>query len=507
MPVLFQQVVAADSKYTFTNDPSCTVWDIHNDNPYNMGISLGRDTGILNADYYASPHSILYGVVAPGSNKYTIGGVKFTGTIYLYTQTPLSAATTDLSSAPASSITVIGYPNGSNPSSSTSLNRMSTIAKAINTNPGSTTEKPIFSATVGFGATVSQFQLLSIFNPPNSGVNFTFYAARAFSSDTTLPIVELITKLGADLNLPTAVAAVSHSGETNPPVSFSHCTATDSATGWTLSGNPVVEVMDLQANVTQDFLSFPDSVVLTPGASLTVALVQSGAGTPNKVVRLTMKWTEDIPVVQQGGVPTSIATQIIQDGQPAGNPLVESTPAGGPQGVLLTNDGKLTLGGNATFAGTFNEFFGNTQVDGIFAVLNSLQLNQAGTPVNGTSGNYTVSKVVWGAGLKILALSFNGYINNVSTDVLFPATMFRYACLPLVTAFTGLTFTFKNGVTGLAGRVLTALGTGAAAGSDAPATAFFPNSIYYAGGATAADRLTVGTSTTGVQGIVLVIGF
>lgn len=396
MPVIFQEVVTADSKYTLTNSPVNTVFDVHNDNPFNFGISFGRDTGIQGADYYASPHSILYGVMAPGSNKYTIGGVKFNGTIYMYTQTPLSATTTDLSSAPASSITVIGYPPGGNPSGSTSLSRMQTIAKAVNTNPGSTTEKPMFSATVGFGSTLTKHQVLNVFNPLNSGVSYTLYSVRAFTSSSTPGVRAFIALFtGADLNLTTPVQAVSHAGSALPPVSTAHCTAWDSDT--LLTGTDI-EDLNPQTNLTEDFLAFPDSYTLLPGNNLRVVMDDPTA--IGKVVRLTMKWSEDIVIPPVGGIPMGIATSVQQDGQPAGNPLVESTPAGGPQGVFLTNNGNLTLAGNlivGTLAGAYTNVkgfgaTGNGTIDDTAAIQLAINAAQAiGGCVFFPPGTYLIS--------------------------------------------------------------------------------------------------------------------
>jgi hypothetical protein len=197
--------------------------------------------------------------------------------------------------------------------------------------------KPIFAATVGFGSTATKYQAVNIFNPPGSGVNFTFFAARCFTNDSTTPAVNLILLNGADLNLGIAVPAVSHTGAASPPVSFAHCTAEDVVVA---HGGTIIEVMDMAQNITQDFLDFPDGVTLAPGNNLYMQLT---SGTAAHVVRLTMKWSEDVAVAPAGGVPTSIATSVIQDGQPSGNPLVESTPAGTGQTVLLTTDGILTL--------------------------------------------------------------------------------------------------------------------------------------------------------------------
>lgn len=131
--IIFQQVVAADTKYNFANQPNLTLFDVHNDSPLNMGVSFGRDTGIQQADYYTSPHSILYGIGPVGSAQRAIGGVKWNGTIYIYTQTPMGGGTTNLSSAPASQITVIGYATGYNPSGTTSLARMTNTGNPVST--------------------------------------------------------------------------------------------------------------------------------------------------------------------------------------------------------------------------------------------------------------------------------------------------------------------------------------------------------------------------------------
>lgn len=130
MPVIFQEVVSADQTYSFSNDVSNVLFDIHNDSPYNMGVSFGRDVGsILGCDTYTSPQSILYGLPAPGG-VYSVGGSRFNGKIYLYTQTPLGGES-DFSSSPAQSITVIGYPVGSAPGGSTSLNRVTNVGNSV----------------------------------------------------------------------------------------------------------------------------------------------------------------------------------------------------------------------------------------------------------------------------------------------------------------------------------------------------------------------------------------
>lgn len=131
--IIFQKVVANDAKYNFSNPANMTVYDAHNDSPYNMGISFGRDTGIQQADYYTSPHSVLYGIGPLGNAQRSVGGAKWNGTVYIYTQTPLGGGPSNLSSVPASQITVIGYPTGYNPTGTTSLNRWNNIGNPVST--------------------------------------------------------------------------------------------------------------------------------------------------------------------------------------------------------------------------------------------------------------------------------------------------------------------------------------------------------------------------------------
>lgn len=135
--ILFKQLVAADTKYTFTNQANCVTFDVSNDTPFNMGVSFGKDTGADNADYFTSPHSILTGI-KPQGNAPSINGVRWTGTIYIYTETPLGTGATNLATAPAFQITVIGYPVRYQPSGSTSLSRMTSTPNMVNTSVSST---------------------------------------------------------------------------------------------------------------------------------------------------------------------------------------------------------------------------------------------------------------------------------------------------------------------------------------------------------------------------------
>jgi hypothetical protein len=137
--IIFQSVVTGDNKYKFSNQANLTSFDVHNDSPYNVGVSFGVDTGIQNADYYTSAHSYLLGIGPLGSSQRSIGGVKFNGTIYVYTQTPAGGGTTNIASVPASQITVIGYPTNSNPINTASMSRWNNIGNPVQSIMGGAT--------------------------------------------------------------------------------------------------------------------------------------------------------------------------------------------------------------------------------------------------------------------------------------------------------------------------------------------------------------------------------
>lgn len=137
--IIFQSVVTGDNKYKFSNQANLTSFDIHNDSPYNVGVSFGVDTGIQNADYYTSAHSYLLGIGPLGSSQRSIGGVKFNGTIYVYTQTPQGGGTTNIASVPASQITAIGYPTNSNPINTASMSRWNNIGNPVQSIMGGST--------------------------------------------------------------------------------------------------------------------------------------------------------------------------------------------------------------------------------------------------------------------------------------------------------------------------------------------------------------------------------
>lgn len=212
------------------------------------------------------------------------------------------------------------------------------------------TGKPIFSATIGFGSTTTVEQILNIFNPANSGAIAEFHASRAYTNDGTGPTVNLIKFVGADQNYATQVPAVFHGSAINPVISVMHCTAIDSAISVPFTSIP--ETMNMQQNVTQDALSYPDNVKLYPGENLTVNI---NSGTIGHVVRLTLKWTEDIivpPITVLG--PNMVANAVVNDNNPSGTTIVEATAQGdSPSDVLIQNNGTGIFKGLLQALGNF----------------------------------------------------------------------------------------------------------------------------------------------------------
>ncbi len=207
------------------------------------------------------------------------------------------------------------------------------------------TGKPLFSATFGSIATGSTVQALNVFNPANSGVSYTFHSARLYTNDNTgLAQGNLILLSGADLNLGTAVSAVSHDGNANPRVSTAHVTAEDIGSA---HGGTVIETIDAQTAVINDFLAFPDNYTLAPGNNLRITCV-SGNGTTGHVVRLTIKWSEDVqlpPTLAAGGGQSAVATLLKNLANAIGTVIAQASPSGDPGiAVFLTNDGQLALG-------------------------------------------------------------------------------------------------------------------------------------------------------------------
>ena len=146
---------------------------------------------------------------------------------------------------------------------------------------------PLFSCTVGFGSTATVNQGLNIFNPNTSGKLYTFHAARVFTNDSTNPTANLYSFIGANNALGTPQSTACHTiTATNRPTSVAVCSSEDGSAGNTTDD---IEVMNMQAGVTQDFLTFPDKIELYPGNNLLLFL---SSGVSGKVVRMTAKWLE-----------------------------------------------------------------------------------------------------------------------------------------------------------------------------------------------------------------------
>lgn len=241
-----------------------------------------------------------------------------------------------------------------------------------------TTAGNVFSCSVGWGSTTDNRQKLNVFNPPNSGVDMIFHSARVFDTNaaTNPPTANLCVISGADLNLANPVTIYSHTGSANPPVSVGHATTEDTGIA-PIPGN-IIEVLDIQANVTMDFLTFPDTVTLAPGNNLLIDLAQLPSG---YTVRLTMKWSElpsTVPT-QVINLSTQSAANIVNDGNASGTGIIEATPSGQSSSAIhLTNDGVALF--NILISGVYHQWL-KTQTSG-----NPLQLGQLGdvTEILGT---------------------------------------------------------------------------------------------------------------------------
>lgn len=187
--LLFKQQVSADSKYSFANQANCVIFDAHNDTPYNVGVSFGRDTGPDNADYYTTPHSILYGI-SPVGNAPSINGARWTGTIYIYTETPLGTGTTDLATAPAFQVTIIGYPAGYQPRGTTSMSRMTSTPNTVSTNVSSTNS--IVNTNNAPGSTWVDVQPTDASNPTFSADNSGNWTVKGDNAGTLTTLLQLI---------------------------------------------------------------------------------------------------------------------------------------------------------------------------------------------------------------------------------------------------------------------------------------------------------------------------
>jgi len=274
--------------------------------------------------------------------------------------------------------------------------------------------KPLFTATFGIGVSAGQHQALSVFNPPGSGVTCTFHSVRAFTTDTGNPICFLLLVPKADANFATAIVAESHDGSTTPRVSVTHCTGED-ATTLSISST-VLDEYNIPANDIFDFLDFPDNTTLAPGNSL-VLIFEEGVVT-GKTYRITMKWAEDIIVPLPGGVPTTIATELINQNNPAPSPVILAAPSGdNSTAVQLMNNAQFTLG--------------DVINPGFLSMLGPLLLNATGITVNNTGGSGTTTLTEFLSGnLKLILIEDSNFKNVTSTiDIAVPTPFTNFAII------------------------------------------------------------------------------
>jgi len=208
-----------------------------------------------------------------------------------------------------------------------------------------------FTATFGTASSTGRNQILNIFNPANSGVNYTFHGIRVETTDTGFPVCFLFLTSGANNNFATPVTPVSHNGTATPAASTAICTGADSSLA--LPNSTQLDAFNIPNNVIFDYLAFPDSVSLAPGNNLWTIFENPSATA--KLYRITMKWSEGQPpapaLVAVGAGQQAVATKLQNDGNAAGTQIGESTVSGDSGAAfLLTNDGQLTLG-NASHKG------------------------------------------------------------------------------------------------------------------------------------------------------------
>lgn len=385
--------------------------------------------------------------------------------------------------------------------------------------------KPIFSATVQFAPTATAQQCLNIFNPANSGVTATFHAARMITnSNSAVPPVAIVAyKSGADLNLAGSVAANSHSGTPNPPISVMHCTSEDAVH---FIGGVPPETLQVPQNAYQDGLLFPDNTTLTPGGQIFLQLTDASG----KYVTLTLKWTEDtiVPPIQVTGA-TAVATQIdnslLSPLAPVGTNLIKSVVPGPLTPVQLFNDGtgfyavdqSGTLHRVFTFnsagnplqqgqAGDVMEFLGQMLVDQLAAFTGEIDPNKAPQTSNGSvSGTAKFYSAIWGTGLKIFALDLANYNSTGTPTFSFPSAISK------MWYFAGNvgaspTFEFFNGGSGVTARIMTGFGATAAAGTDTPSgPSIHGDNIGHVTGP--ADNIVLGsTAATTINSVIIGIG-
>lgn len=225
-----------------------------------------------------------------------------------------------------------------------------------------TSGNPIFSATVGFGSSVNNYQMINVYNPANSGFLYEMHSMRVFTSGNQLGMATILEYFsGADFLYGISVPAEPHDVSANPTVSTASVTAQDANTK--PGSSTPIEVLNNQQATTLDFLTFPDKVRVWPGNNLTMVYGAFLAVTPGTVVRLTAKWTE-IPLTgvlaASGGATTGnilTAANLVNTTNPAGSGVIQ-VGNGGTSYLTADNQGNLSStnvtvnGGTLTVGGS-----------------------------------------------------------------------------------------------------------------------------------------------------------
>lgn len=152
--IVDQSIITGETYYDVNPEKSLVTFDVQNDSPYNVGVSLTGEVGFMNCEYHCPAEGLIAGMTPQGL-QFAIGGETFGGTIWVYTQVPLGG--TIPTNPPASQITIMGYPQGGAPSSTSSMSRLTNTGNAVSTNvsgasllqnDGNPVSTPIIETTV-----------------------------------------------------------------------------------------------------------------------------------------------------------------------------------------------------------------------------------------------------------------------------------------------------------------------------------------------------------------------
>lgn len=254
----------------------------------NLGINGRNIVGLIIAnksgyEFVVTPENCDAKTLYPGTTDFFSTTYAWSGVVFFV---PSAQTLPNVQNYPARQITfeTVYKSEGFNPS------RYPMSIAAIQAVSPTASGKALFSASVGFGSASTTLQKLNIFNPANSGVTLTFHSARVLTSDATKGNLGFLTfKSGADLNLVGgSVSIVNHDTSATAKVSVAHATFEDATTAY---GGTDIEGLNTQANVTMEFLQFPDTYTLRPGGNLRITMQQPTASTA--AVRETFKWGED----------------------------------------------------------------------------------------------------------------------------------------------------------------------------------------------------------------------